>query len=136
MNETNDRSVSHLIRQRRIELRIKQSTIAAEMRVEPESVGHWERGRRRMELNKIPRLAGILQLNKKDLCRLALFEWHPRLYATLFGSEPPRPPRCLETSRPNDGSGRDALPLGAVGDRSLEVGVIVRQSLREAEQLG
>jgi transcriptional regulator with XRE-family HTH domain len=135
MNETNDRSVSHFIRQRRIALRIKQSTIAAELRVEPESVGHWERGRRRMELDKLPRLAGILQINKKDLCRLALFEWHPCLYATLFGSEPPRPPRCLETSRPN-GSGRDALPLGAVRDGSLEVGVIVGQSLREAEQLG
>ena len=47
-----------------------------------------------MELDKLPRLAAILQLNPKDLCRLALFEWHPRLYATLFGAERPQ---CLET---------------------------------------
>jgi transcriptional regulator with XRE-family HTH domain len=135
MNQPNDGSVSQLIRQRRVALRLKQSAIAAELRVEPESVGHWESGRRRMELDKLPRLAAILQLNKKDLCRLALSEWHPRLYATLFGTEPPRPPRCLETFRQNEESGRDAIASGIADSCPLEVGVIVGHGLREAEKL-
>jgi transcriptional regulator with XRE-family HTH domain len=135
MNQPNDGSVSQFIRQRRIALRLKQAAIAAELRVEPETVGHWENGRRRMELDKVPRVAAILQLNKKDLCRMALFEWHPRLYATLFGTEPPRQPRCLETFRPNDESGRDAITSGDTGSGPLEVGVIVCHGLREAEKL-
>ena len=136
MNETNDRSVSlsRLIRQRRMALRLKQSMIAAQLRVEPESIGHWESGRRRMELDKLPRVAAILQINQRDLCRLALFEWHPRLYAAQFGSEPPRPPRCIESSPENNESGSDTLGA-ATPSRPLEVGVIVTHSLREGEQL-
>jgi hypothetical protein len=41
----------------------------------------------------VPRLAAFLHLNAEDVCRLALFESHPRLYATLFGPERPTEPR-------------------------------------------
>jgi transcriptional regulator with XRE-family HTH domain len=137
MNQLNDRSVSfaQFLRQRRMALRLRQAQIAAELHVEPETVGHWEGGRRRMELNRVPRLAAILRLNQKDLCRLALFEWHPLLYATLFGADRPQPPRCLEASRRDAGSGRDLLPPGAVGGRLLEAGVIVCHGLGQAEEL-
>jgi transcriptional regulator with XRE-family HTH domain len=131
MNEPNYRSVSQLIRQRRIQLRLKQTTIAAELRVEPESVGHWENGRRRPELDKLPRVAAILQLNKDYLCRLALSEWHPCLYAALFGPEPPRLLRSIHDEQ----SGRRALPAGAADNSSLEVGVIVSNGLSQPEQL-
>ena len=102
MNETNNRSVSFadFLRQRRTALRLRQAEIAAELRVEPETVGHWESGRRRMEFDKVPRMAAILKLNAKDLCRLALSEWHPRFYDSLFGTKQPQSPRCLEDSPP------------------------------------
>jgi transcriptional regulator with XRE-family HTH domain len=137
MNELNDKSVSfsQFLRQRRTELRLKQAQIAAELHVEPETVGHWEGGRRRMELDKLPRLAAILQLHAKDLCRLALSEWHPRLYFTLFGTDPPRPPRCLEASRQDAESGRNLLPAGAANGVPFETGVIVGHGLGEAKEL-
>lgn len=133
MNELEDRSMSlsAFLRQRRTALRLKQAEIAAALRVEPESVGHWESGRRRMELDKVPRLAAILQLNQKDLCRLALFEWHPRVYATLFGAERPRTPQSSET-RAGGSSGRNALP--APGGL-LETSVIVGHGLGESKEL-
>ena len=128
-------SLSDCIRQRRITLRLTQAQIAAELYVEPESVGHWESGRRRMELDKLPRFAAILKINQKDLCRLALSEWHPCLYATLFGTERPRLPQCLEATRQDAGSGRDALPTAAATRGLLEAGIIVGDGLGETEEL-
>jgi transcriptional regulator with XRE-family HTH domain len=95
MNEQNNHnmSLSRLIKQRRDALRLKQQQIADELRVGPESVGNWERAKRRIELDRVPPLAAILQLDPQDLCRIALFETHPRLYATLFGTERPPQPR-------------------------------------------
>jgi transcriptional regulator with XRE-family HTH domain len=98
MNEIDPHVVplSELIRERRNTLNLKQAQIGNALNVTPESVGHWERGTRRIELNKLPQLAASLQLNEQDVCRLALFESHPCLYASLFGSERPPQPRCLE----------------------------------------
>ena len=90
---TNDLHLSDIIRERRQRLGLKQAEIADQLRVGPESVGLWERGLRRIELNKVPRLAFALRLDEKDVCRVALYESHPNLYATLFGSEPPSQPR-------------------------------------------
>lgn len=123
MNDLNTRIVPlcQIIRQRRAALRLTQAQVAAELRVEPATVGLWENGRRRMELDKIPRLAAILQLNEADLCRRALWEWHPRLHASLFGPQPPR-----VTS--------GTVPRAAAG--LLEAPVIVGGRLRQAEELG
>ena len=118
-----------------MELRLRQAEIANEFRVEPETIGHWESGRRRMELDKVPRVAAILKIDAKDLCRLALSEWHPRFYDTLFGAKQPQPPRCLETARQEDGSGRDLLPAGAADSGPLETGVIVGNGLGQPKEL-
>lgn len=137
MNELiNERSLSfsQFLRQRRTALRLKQAEIAAELRVEPETVGHWESGRRRMELDKIPRLAVILRLDGKDLCRRALSEWHPRFHDTLFGADQLQTSPCLEESRQNAGSGRNPLPAGTADSGLLEAGVIVGHSLGEAKE--
>jgi transcriptional regulator with XRE-family HTH domain len=93
MNPSNSRhpSLSRLIKERRSMLRMTQPQIAERMRVTAECVGHWEKGTRRMELDKLPRLAEILQLDEQYVCRLALSEFHPALYDTLFGSEQPQP---------------------------------------------
>ena len=76
-----------LLRRRREELRLFQAQIAEELHVSPECVGLWECGRRRMELGKIPRIAEALQLDAKELCAKALAEFHPLLFAALFGQD-------------------------------------------------
>ena len=132
MNEMNSISVSALIRNRRRMLRIKQAGVAEEMRVSEPVISHWECGRRRVELNKLPRLATLLKLDPKELCRLALFEWHPRFYNALFGSASPR---LLDQVKTNNGSAPLALPAGSTDHRLLEIGVVVGDALRQAEQL-
>lgn len=93
MNTRNTISLSELLRERRLRLGLRQQQIADELRVGPESVGLWERGKRRPELDKLPRLAAALRLDEQYLCRLALFESHPSFYSTMFGNEPPSQPR-------------------------------------------
>ena len=94
--------LSELIRQRRNTLGLKQQQIADELRVVPESIGNWERGKRRIELDRVPPLAAILQLNEQDVCRLAQFEVHPRLYATLLGADHPPQPRHIQPCATGD----------------------------------
>jgi hypothetical protein len=48
-----------------------------------------EQGRRNLDLNKVPRLADVLKLDRKDLCKLALYESAPSLYAELFDTSLP-----------------------------------------------
>ena len=76
-----------LLRRRRQELSLIQAQIAEALHVTPECIGQWECGRRRMELSKIPRIAAALQMDAKELCVKALEEFHPLVYATLFGND-------------------------------------------------
>jgi len=73
-----------LIRQHRLELSLTQAQIAEALHVSPECVTHWESGRRRMELSRLPGLAAVLHLDPKELCVKALAEFHPRFCAVLF----------------------------------------------------
>jgi transcriptional regulator with XRE-family HTH domain len=100
MNQSSNQSVSlsQLIRQRRTVLGLTQAQVAADLNVEPESVCLWEHGRRRIELDRLPRLAAALRLDEAGLCRLALSEWHPRLYAALSGVERPTAATCVADS--------------------------------------
>jgi transcriptional regulator with XRE-family HTH domain len=86
-----------LLRQRRQELSLVQAQLAEVLHVSPECIAQWECGRRRMELSKLPKIAAALQLDAKELCAKALAEFHPLLYASLFGNDalaehPPGPP--------------------------------------------
>jgi transcriptional regulator with XRE-family HTH domain len=76
-----------LLRQRRQELSLVQSQLAEVLHVSPECIAQWECGRRRMELSKLPRIAAALQLDARELCSKALAEFHPLLYAALFGND-------------------------------------------------
>jgi transcriptional regulator with XRE-family HTH domain len=136
MNNLSNRSVpfSDWIRQRRLELRRKQSDLAAELHVTDEAVGHWESGRRRPELNKIPRLAAALKVSSRDLCCKALDEWYPAFYDGLFPDRP-QPMWHLEPARPTQDSGRKLLAPATADGSALEAGVIVGDGLREREQL-
>lgn len=73
-----------IVRQRREQLKLSQAQVAEALRLTPEAIGNWERGTRRVELGKIPRLAAILQLNGPALCGLALYEYSPALASCLF----------------------------------------------------
>ena len=88
-----------ILRRRRQELRLNQAHVAEALNITPEAVGLWECGRRRMELDKLPRLAETFRLEKRDLCVAALYYFHPRLYAEIFGNQElilPRPADELE----------------------------------------
>jgi len=74
-----------LLRNRRKELSLFQGQIAEMLRVTPECIAQWECGRRRMELSRLPRIAAALQIDARELCIKALAEFHPLLFATLFG---------------------------------------------------
>ena len=76
-----------LLRRRREELSLFQAQVAEALHVTPECIGQWECGRRRMELSKLPRIAAALQLDAKKLCAKALAEFHPLVYAALFGPD-------------------------------------------------
>jgi transcriptional regulator with XRE-family HTH domain len=76
-----------LLRRRREELALFQAQVAEALHVTPECIAQWECGRRRMELSKLPRIAAALQLDAKKLCAKALAEFHPLLYAALFGQD-------------------------------------------------
>lgn len=78
--------VHSLLRRRRKELSLIQAEIAEALHVTPECIVLWECGRRRMELSKLPRLAAALQIDPKELCAKALAEFHPSVYAVLFGN--------------------------------------------------
>ena len=76
-----------LLRRRRVELSLLQTQVAEILHVSPECITQWESGRRRMELSKLPRIAAALQLDAKELCAQALAEFHPLVYAALFGHD-------------------------------------------------
>jgi DNA-binding transcriptional regulator YiaG len=74
------------LRRRREELCLLQRQIAEILGVTTECVGLWESGQRRMELSKLPRIAKALKLDGKQLCAQGLLEFHPAVYAALFGN--------------------------------------------------
>ncbi len=79
-------TLAQLISARRRDLGKTQAEIAKAVGFSsPEFIGMVEGGIRTMDLNKIPRLADALQLDRADLCRMALYEEHPSLFAVLFG---------------------------------------------------
>ena len=136
MNNVNTRSLSfsEWIRQRRLQLRLRQAEIAEQLHVTEESIAHWESGRRRPELNKVPRLAAALKVNPRDLCRKAIDEWHPALHDALF-TDRPQPMPALAAAADDHDSGRKLLPPGTSDSSALEAGIIVRDGLGECEQL-
>jgi len=93
---THSRPLADLIKERRTTLRLTQQDLADNLQVVPECVSLWERQKRRVDLDRVPHLAAILQLDEQDVSRLALFEHYPRLHAALFGAERPPQPRHLD----------------------------------------
>lgn len=82
------KSLATLIRQRREELQMSQADVARALDIKSsEFIGMVENGHRSFELNKIPRLADVLKLKRKEFCRLALFEQAPQFAMAAFGDK-------------------------------------------------
>ena len=78
------------LRRRRIELGLTQAEVAGPCGVTPEAVTLYEKGKRFPDLERVPRLAAVLELESDALGRLLLQEQAPLFYADLVGEELPK----------------------------------------------
>jgi len=75
---------SAFIRARRQQLCKTQSDLAAECGISSgDFISLVEAGRRRVKLERVPRLAEVLGVDAAYLCRLALTSWAPQFAAAL-----------------------------------------------------
>jgi transcriptional regulator with XRE-family HTH domain len=82
-------TLRELIRLRRSELGLSQRALGKSLGVTGELICYVEGGQRHLHLNRIPSLASTLVCDRKELCRLALREFAPVLYAELFAAAVP-----------------------------------------------
>jgi transcriptional regulator with XRE-family HTH domain len=92
--------ISNFIRRRRLELGLTQREVAQILDVTPDFISLLESGERRLDLDRIPRLADALSAERGDLCAWALLDRCPALFAEIFAVEsvavPPEPALCAE----------------------------------------
>ena len=86
-NTTN--TLRELIRIRRGELGLTQRALGKSVGVSGEFVCIIESGQRRLHLDRVPALASALACDRKELCKIALREYAPALYAELFAATVP-----------------------------------------------
>jgi transcriptional regulator with XRE-family HTH domain len=125
------------IRERREELKklegLTQTDIARAIGIEsPEFITMLEGGHRNLDLNKVPRLAEVLKLNSKDLCKLALYETAPSLYAELFDTLVP--PHPEDSALGEDGEGIQPRPMAITSEMAYPVALLMRlpENLRKS----
>ena len=82
---TND--FTRFLRHRRQELDLTQADIAQACGLTEMSITLVEGGRRRLALDRVPRLAEVLQVSPAELCLLALRCRYPELTAALTMQE-------------------------------------------------
>ncbi len=92
---------SDFVRWRRQQVGKTQRQVAQACGVVPEMITSVESGRRRPDPDRLPLLADALEVNRSDLCRLALETWHPDFYAELVGE-----PVSSQGIRASDPEGR------------------------------
>jgi transcriptional regulator with XRE-family HTH domain len=87
-----------VVRDRRLELGLKQLDVARAIGVNSgEFIGMVEKVIRMIELNRVTRLAAVLQMNRRDLTKLALKEIAPFAYDSLFSKAPDMPAKSKAT---------------------------------------
>ena len=80
----------HIIAARRQALELTQAQVADAIGItSAEFIGLLEKDLRRIDLNKVPRLADALSLSPSDLTKIALSEQFPLAYEAVFGAEIP-----------------------------------------------
>ena len=117
------------IRERREQLKesehLTQTDIARAIGIEsPEFITMLEQGRRNLDLNKVPRLADVLKLDRKNLCKLALYETAPSLYAELFDTS--LPPGVTEAVLDEDADEPPPRAMGVTRELVYPVELLMR----------
>jgi transcriptional regulator with XRE-family HTH domain len=80
-------SLSEFIRRRRNELSLTQAHVALRMGFKsPDYISLLEQGMRNLDLDKVPALAGILQIDAAMLCKMALEDQYPIMAKCLLKS--------------------------------------------------
>jgi transcriptional regulator with XRE-family HTH domain len=96
-------TLQRLIHARRLALDMTQAELAHAIRIQsPESISLVEAGKRDLALDRIPALADALQINREDLVKLALYEYHPMAYRALYGAACPGEPEEADDSKPRN----------------------------------
>jgi transcriptional regulator with XRE-family HTH domain len=85
---TTSTTLREFIRLRRGELGLTQRALGRAIGVSGEAICFVEAGERKLHLDKVPALAGALEYDRKELCRMALQEHFPKLFAELFAAAP------------------------------------------------
>jgi transcriptional regulator with XRE-family HTH domain len=78
--------ISNFTRQRRLQLGLTQKDVAQILGVTADYISLLESGERRLDLDRIPRLADALDAERFDLCASALRDRCPQLFAEIFSS--------------------------------------------------
>lgn len=89
--------ISNFIRQRRLQLGLTQKEVAQILGVTADYISLLESGERRLDLDRIPRLADALDAERGNVCAWALLDRCPQLFAEIFSVEsvaaPPESPQ-------------------------------------------
>lgn len=62
-------SIGEVLKQRRVDLSVKQEALAEKMGVTVQTVSKWERGLTEPKASQVSELAGILKLSEKEICQ-------------------------------------------------------------------
>ncbi len=65
-----------------------------------EWLGMIENNVRALDIEKIPAIAGLLRLDARDLLRIAMFEYYPKVAEALFPDDSPHAPAEVESAPP------------------------------------
>lgn len=92
--------ISNFIRRRRLQLGLTQKAVAQIIGVTADFISLLESGERRLDLDRMPRLADALGAERGDVCAWALLDRCPELFAEIFSVEsvaaPPEPFQSVE----------------------------------------
>ncbi|MDB1126280.1 helix-turn-helix domain-containing protein [Vibrio algarum] len=61
-------SISEVLKERRIELNIKQDDLAERLGVTVQTISKWERGINEPKAGRVPQIAKILKLSEREIC--------------------------------------------------------------------
>jgi transcriptional regulator with XRE-family HTH domain len=76
--------IAEVLRNRRLQLGLRQRDVAEALGVSPDFVSQVEAGDKCFDLERTPQLAAVLQINPSSLAHWTLIERAPQLYRALF----------------------------------------------------
>lgn len=87
-----------IIKSRRNQMGLTLAQLGFELGITGEFLSQVESGKRALNLDRVPGLARILDLDAAGLCRVALATQYPVIYSVLFPTQPPESISTVERS--------------------------------------